>query len=346
MKNGRVQSWLFERIPIPKTTWEKPLREDLPIHLKEWVWCLGGTPLLLFAILATTGILLTFYYVPYPEAAYQSVQQITERVRLGWFLRGMHKAAGHLMIIAVLLHMIRVFVTRAYRKPRELNWMVGVALFLTVLGFAFTGYALVYDQLSYWATTVGTNMIAELPLLGKPLLYFLRGGPDVNSNTLTRLYNFHIGVLPTIMVLLLGSHLLFLRLHGVAKLENDPRAETYPFFPNHVLTEIIIGLIILIGIVNYAVFFPPAMGPPANPDSTPSHIRPEWYFFPSYRWLKIVPLQVGLWGSLVFILGMLLWPFLDAFFDKRFPGKNVGRALGIAGWMVTITFLIWETLSS
>ena len=247
---NRIGQWVYERIPVRLETLRKPLREELPAHLKEWWFCLGGTPMILFCILAVTGILLTFYYVPSPTHAYDSVAAITHRVRVGWFLRGIHKASSHLMIVTVLLHMIRVFATRAYRKPRELNWIIGMALFLTVLGFAFTGYSLVYDQLSYWATTVGTNMVGETPIIGKPLLYLLRGGPDVNPNTLTRFYNFHIGVLPTLMTLLLVAHIVLVRMHGVARLEGDPRTETYHFFPDHMLKETIIGFLLLVGIVS------------------------------------------------------------------------------------------------
>lgn len=340
----RLGPWLSERIPIPLETLRKPLREALPIHLKEWVWCLGGTPLLLFGIMAASGILLTFYYVPNPMHAFESVSHITFRVRFGWFIRGIHQAASHLMILALLLHMIRVVVTRAYRKPRELNWMIGVGLLFTTLGFAFTGYSLVYDQLSYWATTVGSNVLGQTPLIGKSLLYLVRGGADVNPNTLSRFYNFHIGVLPTIMTLLLAAHILLIRLHGVARLEEDPRTETYPFFPNHVLKEAILGLLLLIGVVNYVVFFPPEVGQPADPLQTPNEIRPEWYFFPMYRWLKILPLQVGLWSSVVFGLLLVLWPFVDAWFERLWPKRAIGRNLAIGGCLMALVLLVWEVL--
>ena len=342
---SRASQWLYERIPVRLETLRKPLREELPAHLKEWWFCLGGTPLMLFCIMAVTGILLTFYYVPNPMHAHDSVVAITHKVRVGWFVRGIHKASAHLMIIAVLLHMIRVFGTRAYRKPREINWMIGVALLLTTLGFAFTGYSLVYDQLSYWATTVGTNMVAQTPIIGKPLLYLLRGGPEVNPNTLTRFYNFHIAVLPTLFTLLLTVHIVFIRMHGVARLENDPRAETYHFFPDHVLKEAIIGLLLLVGLVNYVIFFPPEVGAPANPFLTPTHIRPEWYFFPSYRWLKIVPLQVGLWGSLLFLGCLFFWPFIDAWLEKVAPGKHLGRIIGVCGFLIALIFLVWEAIA-
>ena len=341
---NRLKRWLHERVPIDPEVLRKPLREPLPVHLKGWMFCLGGTPLMLFCLLAVTGILLTFYYVPYPSHAYQSVSHITYQVRMGWFIRGIHQGAAQLMIVTVLLHMIRVFGTRAYRKPRELNWVMGVALFMTTLTFAFTGYSLVYDQLSYWATTIGTNMIAALPLIGKPLLYLLRGGPEVNPNTLTRFYNFHFGVLPTLMTLLLVAHIAFVRLHSVSHLEGDPRTETYPFFPDHLLREVIIGLLLLIGLVNYVMFFPPTVGALATPGNTPGHIRPEWYFFPTYRWLKLTSLNVGIWGSIVYVAGLFAWPFIDAALERIAPRKNLWVIAGTAFFLLTVVFLVWEAI--
>jgi quinol-cytochrome oxidoreductase complex cytochrome b subunit len=248
------------------------------------------------------------------------------------------------MIVTVLLHMIRVFFTRAYLKPRELNWVWGVALFMVTLTFAFTGYSLVYDQLSYWATTIGTNMIAAVPLIGEPLLYLLRGGPNVNPNTLSRFYDFHIGVLPTMMTLLIVAHLALVRLHGVAPLPGDPRRETYPFFPDHMLREAIIGLLLLVCLVNYVNFFPPTVGAPATPGNTPGHIRPEWYFFPTYRWLKLTSLPVGIGGSVLFVAGLFLWPFIDAALERIAPRKGLWVIVGSAFFLLTIVFMLWEAI--
>ena len=138
----RLARWIGERVPVDQKMVRKGLREPLPVHMKSWIFCLGGTPAMLFCILAATGILLTFYYVPYPAQAYVSVSAITFKVRMGWFIRGLHQGASQLMIVTVLLHMIRVFFTRAYLRPRELNWIWGVALFMVTLTFAFTGYSL------------------------------------------------------------------------------------------------------------------------------------------------------------------------------------------------------------
>ena len=337
--------WIAERVPVPPGMLAKPLAEALPVHLKTWIWALGGTAGLLFCVQIVTGILLNFYYVPFPMHAHESVQQITYAVRYGWFVRGLHQGAAQLMVVAVLLHMIRVFVTRAYRPPREVTWVIGVAIFLVTLGFAFTGYSLVYDQVSYWATTVGTNMLAEVPLIGQPMLYLLRGGADVNPFTLSRLYNFHIGILPALSFVLLLSHIVLVRLHGVAPLEGDDRQETYHFFPDHVIRETAVALVVLLVLVVYVMAAPPGLGEKADPNLTPSHIRPEWYFFPSYRWLKLVPLQVGLWTSTAFILCMFLWPWIDQGLERLVPGKGLGTILGTAGWLITIVLLVWEAFA-
>jgi quinol-cytochrome oxidoreductase complex cytochrome b subunit len=340
-----IRRWIGERLPIPPEWLRAPLREELPVHLRGWTVWLGGTPLALFAIQVATGILLTFYYVPNPAVAWQSIDRITTAMRFGWLIRGLHKGAAHLMVIAVLLHMIRVFVTRAYRPPRELTWVFGVVLFLLTLGFGFTGYSLVYDQLSYWATTVGTNLLGGVPLIGRPLLWMLRGGPEVNPNTLSRLYDFHIGVLPTLFVGAIGLHILLVRLHGVARLEGDSRAGTYEFYPGHVLREAAVAIALLLALVVYTMAAPPTLGDPANPTVTPAHIRPEWYFFPSYRWLKLVPLQVGMWTTVAFVLAMMFWPWVDQALERLAPGRRLGTWLGVAGWLFTIVLLVWEAVS-
>lgn len=345
MTLAALRTLVAERIPLPPGWRGETLGERLPIHLKTWLWALGGTPAVLFTVQVVTGVLLTFYYVPQPMHAFESVRQITLSVRFGWLVRGLHQAASQLMIVAVLLHMIRVFVTRGYRRPREVTWVIGVALFLLTLGFAFTGYALVYDQLSYWATTVGTNMIAEVPAVGTPLLYMLRGGADVNPQTLTRFYNFHIGVIPTVFVVLVAGHILLVRLHGVAKLEGDDCAESYPFFPDHVLREAAVALVLLVAMVVYVMAAPPGLGDKADPNLTPTHIRPEWYFFPSYRWLKLVPLQAGLWTTTAFIVAMFFWPWIDAGLERLVPGRRVGTFVGVTFWLVTISFLLWEAVA-
>jgi quinol-cytochrome oxidoreductase complex cytochrome b subunit len=339
------RQWIADRVPIPYEWLHKPLREELPVHLRAWVLWFGGTPLVLFCVQVVTGVLLTFYYTPDTSHAWDSVRRITFDLRFGWLVRGMHQTGAQLMIIAVMLHTIRVFATRAYRAPRELNWVFGVGLFLLTLAFGFTGYSLVYDSLSYWATTVGTNLLGSLPLVGPRLLYLLRGGLDVNPNTLARSFDLHIGVIPMLFVVLVLGHILLLRLHGVAKLDGDTRTATYPFFPDHVVREAAIGFILLLALVVHSMVSPPGLGPPADPSVTPAHIRPEWYFFPSYHWLKMVPSAVGIWTSAAFVLVMVLWPWVDAGLERLVPGRRLGVWLGSAAFLFTLVLLLLEALS-
>ena len=166
--------------------------EPVPYHLKKWWFCLGGTVLYLFVVQVVTGIALTFYYVPSPDEAYASVAAITHEVRFGWFIRSLHKWSAQFMIVALILHMLRVFFTGAYRRPRQLNWCIGFLLLGTTLTFGFTGYSLVYEQLSFWGATVATNLAEAVPFVGPFIAHFLRGGPEVGENTLTRFFILHI----------------------------------------------------------------------------------------------------------------------------------------------------------
>jgi len=349
-------SWFRERVPVKWEVFEQAAREPIPYHIKNWFYCLGGTPLIMFVIQVVTGILLTFYYVPSPDRAYASVRHLTEQVPLGWWIRGLRHWAANIMMLAVFLHTIRVFVTGAYRRPRELNWMAGVLLLFTTMAMGFTGYSLVYNQLSYWATTVGTEIAANTPLVGKYLLLFMRGGTAVTANTLTRFFTLHVGGLPTVMAVLLGIHVLLIRAHGVTKLENDDedpktrealerhRTGTFPFFPDHFVTELIIALFMLVLLTALTVLLPVHLGAPANPMVTPAHIKPEWYFYPMFRLLKLVPLRVGIMLSGLVFGALFVWPFLDGAIRKRRPQSELGTWLGVAAFLLAGAFMIWEAL--
>ena len=247
--SDKIKKWFLERVPIKaeesSIIAKDALAEPIPSHMKYWFYALGATPLILFFIQILTGILLTFYYIPSPEKAFESVKYISEEVRLGFYIRGLHRWGSNLMVIAIFLHMVRVFFTRGYRKPRELNWILGVIIFLVTLTLCFTGYSLVYNQLSYWAATVGTNMVKEIPLIGTMMLEFLRGGQEVTANTLTRFYNLHIIFMPLFLLVFLVVHIIMVRLHGVSKLEGRENDEkTYPFYPEHFYhTMVVLSLI-------------------------------------------------------------------------------------------------------
>ncbi|MBG7609470.1 MAG: cytochrome b N-terminal domain-containing protein [Anaerolineae bacterium] len=179
--------------------------------------CLGGITILLFLIDGVTGALLMFYYVPSPAEAYQSTVAISTTVPYGNLIRNMHRLAAEGMVITVILHMARVIITGSYKPPRELNWIVGVLLLLSTLAFSFTGYLLPWDQLSYWAITIGTGMADVVPLIGSNILLLLRGGPEVGAAALIRFYALHVFVLPILVLIGISFHIYKVRKQGISR---------------------------------------------------------------------------------------------------------------------------------
>lgn len=175
---------------------------------------LGIISTILFLTLTVTGVLLVFYYVPATNLAYATMKDLQTAIPLGQLVRNMHRWSAHLMVLAVILHLVRVFYTGAYKPPREFNWIVGVFLLLLTLGASFTGYLLPWDQLSFWAITVGTNIAGYAPVFGDTMRVILLGGSDVGQNALIRFYGLHIILIPLIMILLISLHLWRVRKDG------------------------------------------------------------------------------------------------------------------------------------
>src|SRR5262245_56936605 len=209
---GGISNWMRQRIPIQGEVLREFTNEPVPYHMKRWWFCLGGTPLYLFVVQIATGILLAIYYQPSPTTAYESVRYITDDVQYVWYIRSLHKWAATFMIASVVLHQMRVYFTGAYRKPREINWMIGITLLLCTLTVGFTGYCLVYEQLSYWGATVSANIADSVPWAGHFGKRMLLGGEEYNDRTLSRLFILHAAVLPVTMVLLIGIHIVLIRL--------------------------------------------------------------------------------------------------------------------------------------
>ncbi len=184
-------------------------------HVKiTHTYCLGGLSFFMFLGLTVTGVLLMFYYVPSVERAYADIQALETNVRFGLLLRNLHRWMAHAMIILVLLHMMRVFYTGAYKPPREFNWVVGVILFILTLLLSFTGYLLPWDQLAFWAITVGTTMVGSAPVLGDESRFLLLGGFEVGPNALIRFYTLHVIGLPLIISIFLAVHFWRVRRDG------------------------------------------------------------------------------------------------------------------------------------
>jgi quinol-cytochrome oxidoreductase complex cytochrome b subunit len=182
----------------------------------NYFYCFGGVTFTLFIVQLLTGLLLSIHYIPSESEAYPSIQRLHQTVPLGGLLRSIHHWAANLMVVMVLLHMLRVFITGSYKNPRELNWIAGALLLAMTLAFGFTGYLLPWDQKAYWATVVGTNMLGSMPLFGPHLAALVRGGTEVTGQTLLRFYSMHILWFPVLTVLFLWVHFHILRRLGIS----------------------------------------------------------------------------------------------------------------------------------
>jgi quinol-cytochrome oxidoreductase complex cytochrome b subunit len=193
--------------------WSNFLLHIYPVKIRRkelhfrYSWYLGVISMVLLGSLTASGVYLMFFYVPSPANAYTNIQTIQTEVPFGQYVRNVHRWSAHLMVLAVAAHMARVFYRGAYKAPREFNWVIGVMLLVLTLLMSFTGYLLPWDQLAFWAVTVGTEMAAYVPFIGDPVKEMLLGGPTVDSSTLLRFYVLHVAVLPSLMIMILMVHL-------------------------------------------------------------------------------------------------------------------------------------------
>jgi quinol-cytochrome oxidoreductase complex cytochrome b subunit len=317
-----IRSFLDDRFDMEavRAFVHKQMRKRLPPHTGWW-HVFGSLSLMLFINQVVTGILLLLYYRPTPEEAFKSVQYLHADVSFGWLFRQLHAWGATLMIVAVLVHMARTFFMGAYKKPRELTWVVGVFIAIVTITFGFSGYLLPWSQLSYWATTVGTEIAGAIPVVGPPLRTVMLGGHNVGRETLSRFFTLHAVVLPWLMVFLVVVHLAMMRAQNLATLEPVGQERPYPpesgipFWPVHLAKEGCVALATLGLLVTLSVLAPWEIGEPADPLSTPEGIKPEWYFLPSYQLLKYFTGHGGkvlgiLAAGVPFVL-LFLWPFLD-----------------------------------
>jgi quinol-cytochrome oxidoreductase complex cytochrome b subunit len=319
------------------------------VPMSAQTYYFGGIALFLFLVQAATGTLLTLYYKPTPEAAYQSVQLITSEVSFGWLIRSLHHWAANLMILFVALHLGRVFLQAAFKHPRELTWVAGALLLMVTLGFGFTGYLLPWDQRAYWATVVGTEIAGSVPLIGEPLLLLLRGGTEVTGDTMSRFFGIHVLVLPLTMAALLAGHVILVHQFGLASRKHpEPRhpateqqpEKLRPFWPNYLVDELVAWYILLAVLVVLASVWPAGLEAQANPLETPAHTKPEWYYLGVYELLKLVPRTIGILAPIVGIGILVIWPFLETSPEIRMRR----RKLAVGGFTVVVVALVGLTV--
>jgi cytochrome b6 len=350
---ARIRSWLDERLD-----WDDliaPLRhKTVPRHrLSHWYF-LGGITLFLYFLQVFTGILLLLYYKPTANEAFESVQYIVTQVQFGWLIRSIHSWSANLMVFTAFAHMFSVVFLRAYRKPRELTWLSGMILLFLAMGFGFSGYLLPWNELAFFATKVGTEIVGQVPIVGRWLMIFLRGGEQVTGATLTRFFGFHVALLPLLTFALLAVHLLLIQRLGISvppALEQQwnkspSEKREMKFFPNFLLRELMAWYVALGVLGALAALAPWELGLKADPFApAPAGIRPEWYFMFMFQTLKLIPAKIWFLdgevvGILAFGLAGLLWTLLP-FFDRDGRGRAQRWISGVAifalAYMVAMT---------
>ena len=312
----QVLNWLDERIGI-RDLWRAFADKQIPGGA-SWFYVLGASLAFIFTLQLATGILLAMYYVPTPDHAYASVKFIESEAPFGSFVRGMHHWGASFMMVLIALHMLRVFVFGAYKKPREVVWLLGVGLIAIVGGFAFTGYLLPWDQKAYWATVVGTNVAGTVPVVGGTLLRIVRGGTELGALTLSRFFAIHTYILPWSLALLAGLHIFLLERAGAGGIWNSAERAPYrsaPLFPNQIFRDMIIMLVLFLAMASLAVLFPAPLEPQADPTDSTYNPRPEWYFYFVFQLLRIFEGRFELVGTVILpsigVIALIALPFVD-----------------------------------
>jgi cytochrome b6 len=285
-----------------------------------WMYYFGGFVLFLLVVQVITGVMLLMYYVPTPEQANASVKLIVDQVPYGSVIRSLHIWSSHCLILFGILHLVGLFVMRAYTKPRGSLWVTWVILLVLLLGAGFTGYLLPWDHVSYSASKIGTDIAEYTPLIGDWIAGLLRGGEHVSQSTLSRFFGLHVALLPLLIVLLALSHTALALLFGRPKTIG---ATQEPLWPSHMLKEIMLWLGMLIVLLLLATFAPFGVGEGYDltaPSDPPSGVHPEWYFLSLYQLLSFVPEWLAIFLTLAIIGYLIAIPWLDP--NDELPRKR------------------------
>jgi len=360
-QSGEGQTWkqrlwgfLSERLGL-EVVIGLAAKKKVPLHRSTPFYFLGGMALFLFVIQIVTGILLSLYYKPSPDHAFESVRAIMTEVEFGWLIRSVHSWSANLLVGVLLVHVLTTFMMRAYRRPRELTWVSGIFLLGLFMAFGFSGYLLPWNKLAFFATRVGTAIVGVVPLVGHKLLLLARGGENVTGDTLARFYSLHVVVFPLITFTLLAVHLFLVQQHGMSIPQREAsrrggadKVPSIPFVPDFLLRDMV-GWYLALGILAaLAALFPWELGEKADPfGSAPAGIRPEWYFLFMFQTLKQLPAHIaGIEGEVLGVLFfgfcglvVLMVPFLDR---GRFSRKALALLAGAAvAFFIVMTAWGW-----
>ncbi len=340
---SKFRQWISERLPI-NAVLQSGLNEEIPGG-SSFFFTLGSALLFVFMLQVITGIWQLFYYVPTVDHAYNSLSYLRISVPYGWLIHGIHYWGANIMAVLVGLHMTRVFVWGAHKKPRELTWIMGVFLLLLTVGLIFTGAALPWDERGYWAAEVGTSIAGTVPFMGKALVYLLRGGMEMGQLTLSRFFVLHTVILPVIAMIFIGIHLTAFRQYGsVGHWQEAKRQKKGYFWPDQIAKDMIVSALILFLIVALSVYSPPPFTGPADLLDSSFQPKPEWNFLFLYQILK------GFTGSLE-IIGTVGIPTLIVlllvgvpFLDRKKERNPLKRPAMMIGGLVFVVFVLMLTI--
>ncbi len=313
---------------------------------------LGGMAALLVVIQVFTGLLLKFHYIPSPDGAYNSVLNINEGLLFGKLAHNIHHWSAVLLLWITFLHMLRVVFTGAYSKPRHANWIFGMILLVLVILSNFTGYLLPWDQLSYWAVTVVTSLLQYIPLVGETVKQTLLGGQEVGAVTLSNFFNLHTGIIPLLIIIMMGYHFWRIRKAGgvivPAGKKDEPLTDTYP---NLVARELVVALVLIAFLLAISAVFDAPLREKANPYFSPNPAKAPWYFMGLQELLiHFHPFFVVVVFPLTLLAGSVWLPFLKLtdthsgiwFISDK--GKKTGKYAVAAGIMFTVVFILVSEL--
>jgi ubiquinol-cytochrome c reductase cytochrome b subunit len=320
-------AWLNQRTGVDDLL-QSALYEPIPGGAR-FAYVFGSGLLFIFISQVITGVFLALYYVPSADHAHTTVAYITKAVTAGSFLRSLHAYGASAMVIVLFLHLSQTYIYGSYKGRRELLWLSGCVLFALVLGMAFTGYLLPWDQRAYFATAVGTNAVSEVPIIGESLKRLMRGGTEMGTLTISRFFVAHVFFIPAVIFALVAGHIFLFRKAGAAgpvdEDPHEPKQKVDLFYPRQVLMDLSLTALLIVGLGLLCFFVPMQIGPPANPADAQYIPRPEWYYLPIFQWLKYWHGSAAIVGVLVIptllALAIVALPFLDRSIERR-PWKR------------------------
>ncbi len=328
-----------------------PAKVSKPTLKFTYTWGLGGLAILLVMILVVTGVMLLFVYTPSPETAYNDMLKLQTEVWFGQLVRNLHHWGGNLLVVVAFLHLLRVFFTAGFRPPREFNWVLGIILFLLVVGANFTGYLLPWDQLAYWAVTVGSSLMSYIPLIGEGLSNLILGGPEVSAATLTNFYGLHIAVIPMTIMGIISFHIWRVRKDTLTiprelGEERPARVERVTTIPHLVSRELVFALVMLALILLWASWVNAPLEAAANPDHSPNPAKAAWYFMGLQELLlHFHPLFGAIVIPVLGLTALIAVPYLRFDTDavgiwfRSYRGRKmalVGAVVGLVGTVVLV----------